>query len=290
MRCFWNAQVLVTKKIAILQLLTTEKEKYLNCHIFILKGGKRMNLEERITNAVMDKLTDGTVEKLVKQNIESAINRSLDDLFSWSGAGKKMIDEKVKEVIVPVIERHDFNKYIVKLDSVLTEIINQTSLAENKEILENFKSLMVEPNVKVIKLSEIFEKYCEYVARDVETTNLEACCEDGEPYYEPVTANMEVEHEDKWISSSEYCRVKFSCDEDNELNKELRLYRSKDDKNWNISWEISTFCNINSLRNLSDFDTFLITLKRGWVDVELDTESEYADDIEPQARPEWTLD
>ena len=118
-----------------------------------------MNLEERITNAVMEKLTDGTVEELVKKNVESAINKSLDDLFSWSGAGKKMIDEKVKEVIVPVIERHDFNQYIVKLDSVLTEIINQTSLADNKEILEHFKELMIEPDVKVIKLSDIFEKY-----------------------------------------------------------------------------------------------------------------------------------
>lgn len=249
-----------------------------------------MNLEERITNAVMEKLNDGTVEQIVKVSVETAINKSLDDLFSWSGAGKKMIDEKVKEAIIPVIERHDFNQYIVKLDSVLTEIINHTSLAENEKILENFKSLMVEPDMKVIKLSDIFKKYCEYVAHDVDTDNLEVCCEDGEPYYEPVTANMEVEHKDRWISSSEYCRVKFSCEEDKELNKELRLYRSRDDRNWTISYVMDTFCDINSLRNLSDFDVFLMTLRRAFVDVELDTESEYADDIEPEETPEWSLD
>lgn len=249
-----------------------------------------MNLEERIQNAVMEKLNDGTVEQIVKVSVETAIKKSLEDTFSWSGAGKKLIDEKVKEVIVPVIERHDFNQYIVKLDSILTEIINQTSLADNKEILENFKSLMVEPDMKVIKLSDIFEKYCEYVAHDVDTTNLKACCEDGEPYYEPVTANMEVEHEDRWLSSSGYCRVKFSCDEDKELNKELRLYKSKTDNNWNVSWEMNTFCDINSLRNLSQFDIFLMTLKRGFVDIEIDTESEYEDDIEPEETPEWSLD
>ena len=248
-----------------------------------------MNLEERITNAVMEKLNDGTVEQIIKGSVESAIKKSLDDLFSWSGAGKKMIDEKVEEVIVPVIERHDFNQYIVKLDSVLTEIINQTSLAENEKILENFKSLMVEPDMKVIKLSDIFKKYCEYVAHDVDTDDLEACCDDGEPYYESVTANMEVEHEDTWISSNNRCRVKFSCEEDEDLNKELRLYKSKTDNNWNISWEINTFCDINSLRNLSDFDIFLMTLRRAFVDVELDTESEYADDIEPEEIPEWSL-
>ena len=248
-----------------------------------------MNLEERIQNAVMEKLNDGTVEQIVKCSVESAIKKSLDDLFSWSGAGKKMIDEKVEEVIVPVIERHDFNQYIVKLDSILTEIINQTSLADNREILENFKELMVDPSEKAIKLSTIFQKYCEYVAHDIDTTELEACCDDGEPYYEHVTANMEVEHEDTWISSNNRCRVKFSCEEDENLNKELRLYKSKTDNNWNISWEMNTFCGINSLRNLSDFDIFLMTLKRAFVDVELDTENEYEDDIEPEETPEYSL-
>ena len=249
-----------------------------------------MNLEERIQNAVMEKLNDGTVEQIVKDSVENAIKKSLEDTFSWSGAGKKMIDEKVEEVIVPVIERHDFNQYIVKLDSILTEIINQTSLSDNKEVLENFKALMVEPGEKVIKLSTIFQKYCEYVAHDIDTTELEARCDDSEPYYEHVTANMEVEHEDTWISSNNRCRVKFSCEEDENLNKELRLYKSKTDNNWNISWEMNAFCDINSLRNLSDFDIFLITLKRAFVDVELDTESEYADDIEPEETPEWSLD
>ena len=201
-----------------------------------------------------------------------------------------MIDEKVKEVIVPVIERHDFNQYIVKLDSILTEIINNTTLSDSQKILENFKELMKEPEIRVIKLSDIFKKYCEYVAHDVDTDNLEAYCEDGEPYYDPVTANMEVEHKDRWISSSEYCRVKFSCEEDKELNKELRLYRSRDDRNWTISYVMDIFCDINSLRNLSDFDIFLMTLRRAFVDVELDTESEYADDIEPEETPEWSLD
>ena len=248
-----------------------------------------MNLEEKIQNAVMEKLTDGTVEQIVKNSVEGAIKKSLDDLFSWSGAGKKMIDEKVEEVIVPVIERHDFNQYIVKLDSILTEIINQTSLADNKEILNNFKELMVEPNEKVIRLSDVFQKYCEYVAHDIDTTGLEACCDDSEPYYEHVAANMEVEHEDRWFSSSERCRVKFWCEADEKLSKELRMYRDKTDKNWNISYEMNTFCDINSLRKLSQFDIFLMTLKRAFVNIEIDTESENEDDIEPEETPEWSL-
>lgn len=52
---------------------------------------------------------------------------------------------------------------------------------------------------------------------------------------------------------------------------------------------MNTFCDINSLRNLSQFDIFLMTLKRGFVDIETDIESEYADDIEPEETPEWSL-
>src|SRR5699024_8754742 len=135
-----------------------------------------------------------------------------------------------------------------------------------------------------------FQKYCEYVAHDIDTTGLEACCDDGEPYYESVTANMEVEHEDRWFSSPEWCRVKFWCEADEKLNKELRLYRSRDDRNWTISYVMDTFCDINSLRNLSQFDIFIMTLKRGFVEIEIDTESEYEDDIEPEETPEWSLD
>ena len=250
-----------------------------------------MNLEERIANAVNEKLTDGTVEKLVEQQIEKAVKDALEDVFRYGGKGRKMIEERLNEVIVPVIERHDFNRYIVKLDSVLTEIVNNTSLEDNKKILENFRGLMKEPEKKRIKLSEIFEEYCKHVAINVSTDDLEAHCEDGEPYYDCVTAQMEVEHEDKgWFNSSfDDCVVKFTCDEDKDLNCQIKLYKNREEEKWNLRHLGETFCDINSLRGLSKFEVFLMTLKRGFVDIELNTESEYEDDIEPEATPEWSL-
>lgn len=250
-----------------------------------------MNLEERITNAVNEKLTDGTVEKLVEQQIEAAVKSALEDVFRYGGKGKKMIEERLNEVIVPVIERHDFNQYIEKLDTVLTEIIKNTSLEDNKKILENFRGLMKEPDKKEIRLSEIFEKYCEHVADNVSTDNLEANCEDGEPYYDHVTAQMDVEHEDKgWFNSSfDDCIVKFTCDEDEDLNLQIRLYKSKKEDKWNLRNLGETFCDINSLRSLSNFEVFLMSLKRGFVDIIMDTENECDDDIEPEEKPEWSL-
>lgn len=248
------------------------------------------DFEQKIAEVVTAKLTDGTIERLIEQKIEEAIEEGLKDVFSYSGKGKKLIEKKLNETIVPVIEQHDFNQYLVKLDEVLTTIVNQTNLADNKKILENFKECLTEPEQKEIKLSEIFKKYCEHVADSVLTDDLKACCEDGEPYYECVTANMEVEHEDKgWFKSSyDDCYVKFTCSEDSDLNCQIKLYKGTDEKEWKILRGLNGI-EINSLRNLSSFEAFLSVIQRSYTKIILDTESEYDGDIEPTEKPEWSL-
>lgn len=246
--------------------------------------------EKKISEVVSSKLNDGTVERLIEQKLEEVIKKSLDDVFGYCGDGKKLFDKKLNETIVPVIERHDFNQYLVKLDEVLTSIVNQTSISDNKRILNNFKECLTEPQQKEIKLSEIFEKYRQHVADNVSTDGLEAYCDDGEPYYEFVTANMEVEHEDKGWFVSEYddCYVRFTCEEDEDLNCQIKLYKGTDEKEWKILKGINGI-EINSLRNLSSFEVFLSVIQRSYTKIILDTENEYADDIEPTEKPEWDL-
>lgn len=53
---------------------------------------------------------------------------------------------------------------------------------------------MVEEDIKEIKTSDLFEKWCEFVAKEVETNGLEVNRDDGEPAYESVNCTMEVEH------------------------------------------------------------------------------------------------
>ena len=246
--------------------------------------------EQKIINAVQEKLNDGTVEKLIEQKIEKCVSDSLEDLFRWNGSGKELIKRKLDEVMIPVIEKHDFNQYIVKLDSVLTEIINNTNLADNKKVLENFQGLMKEPDIKEIKLSEIFKKYCEHVAKNVDTSDLEAQCDDGEPYYECVVACMEVEHEEKGWFKSRYdnCIVMFKCEEDESLNCQIKLFKGINENEWKFSGGADSV-DINSLRYISEFEVFLMTLNRGFVHIIMDTESECDDEIEPDEKPEWSL-
>ena len=246
--------------------------------------------EKKISEVVSSKLNDGTIERLIEQELEEVIKKSLDDVFGYCGDGKKLFDKKLNETIVPVIERHDFNQYLVKLDEVLTSIVNQTSISDNKRILNNFKECLTEPQQKEIKLSEIFEKYRQHVADNVSTDGLEAYCDDGEPYYECVTANMEVEHENKgwFVSKYDDCYVRFTCEEDKDLNCQIKLYKGTDEKEWKILKGINGI-EINSLRNLSSFEVFLSVIQRSYTKIILDTENEYADDIEPTEKPEWDL-
>lgn len=248
------------------------------------------NFEQKIINAVNGKMNDGTVEKLVSQYIEKGVSDALSSLFSYGGEGKKLIEKKLNETIVPVIEAHDFNQYLTKLDTVLTEIVNATNLADNKEILESFKGLMKEPEMKEIKLSEIFKQYCRHVAENVRTDELEACCEDGEPYYEHVTAQMEVDHEDKrWFKPTyDDCIVRFICEEDENLNCQIKLYKHTNKDKWKMLNHDDSVV-ISSLSGLSEFEVFLMTLRRSFMDIVLDVESDCDDDIEPEEKPEWDL-
>lgn len=246
--------------------------------------------EKRIAEAINEKLNDGTVEKLIEQYIEKAVSESMNSIFGYSGSGRKIIQSKLDETMIPIIEKHDFNQYLVKLDSVLTEIINNTTLNDNKEILENFQMCMREPNKKEITLSGIFEEYKKYVAENVDTSELEAHCEDNEPYYDNIQATMEVEHDKGWFASSfDRCNVRLTCGQDSKLNIQIKLYKRKSEILWSFS-QGQEVIDINSLRYLSEFEVFISSLNRAFVRIELDTEYECDDDIEPNEKPEWFLD
>lgn len=251
-----------------------------------------MTLEENISGIIAKKLEDGTIEKVVEEKLTAAIDSAIGEIFRW-GDGGKAIKEKLKDVMVPLIERHNFNDYALKLDAVLTSIINQTSLVDNKHILESFKELMTELQTDTIKLSEIFEKYQEYVSKNVDTDGLEANCEDGDPYYDYVGVNMETEHEEERYFRSSYdnATVTFSCEHDpkKELTYTLKLYKGKDKPEWRIMGSrYNQIIDFNSLRDMYDFEIFLIRLDRGFVKIEMDVEND-SQEVEPEEKPEWNL-
>lgn len=245
-----------------------------------------MNLESAIKDVIAQKLEEGMIERLVAENLEKGVNKCLESLLGSWGDVTKVIEAKIKEVMVKQLESYDYSQYVVKLDCVLTEILQHTAL-DNKVILENFKKLMVDQEIpKVVKVSEIFDEWKRFVSKNVDTSDLEIDYED-EPTYENVEVTMEVERDEKrsWSSSSfEYAKIIFECEKDEKLNYELRI--SKFGKyGWSLSSsEIDT--SIKSLKSLDDFQIYLLKLYQGHPDIEIDENYLINDEVEVEARPE----
>lgn len=237
--------------------------------------------EERVVKAVSEKMNDGTVEKLVADAAEKALKESINEQFRWNGEAKKIIDEKVKAVMVQAIEHVDLNEYTVKLDTVLTEVISSTNLIDNKEILGNFKSLMTEPDKDVISLKDVFEKYKEYVSENVDTSELEIYTDDR-PAYQNVTAEVTVDTRNS-IFGARFCDLVFKCEEDEKLTKEIHLYESEGN-GFGIT-RLKSGLDINSLRHMDKFDIFMMRLDRAFCNI-TDIMDMYDDDIEVEAEPE----
>lgn len=241
-----------------------------------------MSMESIIAEMLEKKLSDGSIEKVIEEKLTKCVGECMDDMFRWSGEAKKLIEEKLKATIVPAIERHDFSNYTLKLDAVLTEIVNSTSLQDNKKILENFKELMIDDK-KEMNLSDIFTLWSEYVAKNVETNELEVIYDDG-PHYDYVHIEMEIEDIEK---RSKYAPDKkiiyFICEHDEDMNLQFEVYKYDFMKGYEISGYGAS--NINQLARMDDMQILLMKLGRNSTKIIIDGKY-LEDDVIPNKEPE----
>lgn len=248
------------------------------------------NFDEEIKKITDEILQDGTVDKIVRDKIINGFSEAIDSAFAF-GELRKAIKKRIEEVLVPVIENYDMSEYIVKLDTVLMEIVNSTALVENKKILENFKNLMIEPEKKTITVSELFEQYKRYVAKEMDTDGRNVQIEDT-VYYEPMEVSFEFKKEEErsW-SCFDRAVLEFSVAEEEQqenLNRTIRLDHYKNGaEGWDIIAEINP--EITSLRYLDDFDILLIRLSKGMVKLIIDEESDW-DNVISDNEPEATYE
>lgn len=249
-----------------------------------------MNVEDTIKDVITQKLNDGTVETLISQAFEETLKNALHDIFSW-GKAKKTIEDKINEVMVPYLEKYDYSGYITKLDTVLTDIINNTDLTANNDILENFKLLMLPVTEGTFAVTDLFKRYCKYVAENVDTQDLEVCFDDGVSY-EDVLVEFDVEPEEnkyEWYTSAfDRRRIVLTCAEDENLNTIIPIERFKESVEKGFILRISSECAISSLRFLDDFQLLLLRLERAGTKIILDKEcdTEY---VTPDKEPEPTF-
>ncbi|EIW20735.1 MULTISPECIES: hypothetical protein [Pelosinus] len=244
-----------------------------------------MNLENSIKDVISKKLEDGSIEKLIEEQLEKGVKNALDHMFGSYGDVTKIIETQIKSVMIPYLEKYDYSEYLIKLDNVLVDVLKGTSF-ENKNMLENFKELMLPEDRKVIKASELFEIWSKYVAKNVETHGLEVNYDDGEPTYEYVEITLDVNYDDKrsW-SSFQYATLALECEHDDKMNFALRISHYDRDKEnqWDISYD--SVKDIGSMRHLNSFEILLMRLSQARTKLIMDIDSE-SDEITPEKEPE----
>lgn len=249
------------------------------------------NFDEDIKRITDEILSDGTVDQIIREKVTDGIEKAIASSFNY-GKLEKAVKERVEQVLVPFIENYDMSAYIVKLDTVLTKIVNKSVLMDNKQMLENFQYLMKEPQITEIKLTDLFKEYKKFVARNMEISGRKVEWDES-PEYEAMTAFFEFEEEGKrnW-SSFKYATIDFTVDEEEqqeELNRTIRL--SKWDGDRKDGWEIRTDTNpdIYSLRHMNKFDLLLAKLQRADARIIID-ETADEDFVYSDPKPEPTYE
>lgn len=256
------------------------------------KKSNTETLDIKLAELINAQLNSAETMDLVKKKISSGIDEVLTNLFSWNGKAKKIIQEKLESVMVPAIEKYDFDKYLLKLDTVLTDIVNTTRLQDNVDILEKFKSLMVEIKDNKMSLEDIFRRYCKMVSKRVDTSGLEVFTDDGgKLYYGNV--NCSVEFEDggaSWFSDRKLGKLLFECDEDESLNFTLDVI-SSDSVTRNDNWRLCRVpgtTDIHSLKFADEFKLLILQLMRNFTNINI-SKTYLSEEVEVEDTPEATF-
>ncbi|MBG9776091.1 hypothetical protein [Brevibacillus laterosporus] len=244
-----------------------------------------MTIEENIKDVISKKLEDGMVEKLIEEQLEKGINNALSSLFGSYGDATKVIEQQVKSVIVPYLESYDYSDYIVKLDSVLVDVLKNSAL-EHKKLLTNFKELMKpSESEKSLKVTDLYERWMDYAAKNVNTDNLKIDYDDGASY-EYIDVRFEVDYnENRNWDIYEYAVLSFECEQDEEMNFSIRLSRWKERSDMGWSMNFDTVHELSSLRHLKEFEIQLMKLAQNHTKIILDKDCDQ-DVIQPEAEPE----
>lgn len=258
------------------------------------KDTNQPSLDQAILNAVANQIQSPDFEKVIADTIQLKIKKAVEEIFSYNSDINKLIQDKIKSLLVPSIEAFDMSHYTEKLEAVLDEVLAQTTVVETGNLLKNFKGLMCCDIPETVTVSELFEKYNKFVASNVDTSKLEVICEDGDPYYASPTTHIEVTIEKGGFfrknENPDYT-IDFTCEEDPKLDRRIRAYTSDYSAEVNGRKVGSPFSerhdiNVANLRHMDSFELFTQAMYRKFSKIALDTLSEECDDIEVENTPE----
>lgn len=258
--------------------------------------------QKTVQEIINAKLTGGAIEKALDHKFDDMMKSVADDLFSGYGDVTRAIKKKLSERMTPYVENYDFGEHAVKIEHLLNNLMKNLTHNEDR-LIQNMNVLFGTEPVKTLKTSELFKKYTDYLADNIDTSKLEVDLDDG-PHYNDLIACLRTESTDHLSGSTERKELTFTCEQDDDARIVIVLRRWTDmmDKAWHIEriqhgdseWETTrnksdlTMLDtpMNNLRDLNSLDTFLLKLYYDRTELVIDQEDITDEDIEVSAEPE----
>lgn len=231
-----------------------------------------MNLEESIKNVIAKELEKGIVEEVIQEQLKNSIEKAIEGMFGYCGSVKTVLEKQIESVMIPYIEQYDYSEYITKMDSVLVDVLKSSTL-DNKNILQNFSHLIDNSeDIKEVKISDIYAKWCENVERQVDQDKLEMDYDGGYATTSLVVEDMS----NSWSDIKRYAVV-FECGEDESLNVEfiISMWEKYDNTGYTIQGD--KIANLNTLRFIDEFQVYMMKLEQVSAKLIIDTECEHDD-------------
>lgn len=218
---------------------------------------KSEDLNKKIADSINNIMNDRLVD-IISDGIETSIKLIVHGLLGKYGDITKIMESKIKESMIPYIERIDYGEFITKLDSILTTVVKK-SVNDNNIILDNFKDLLTIDVPDRLYASELINKWGEYYQSNTD---------------KDISVEFRIiENERNSICLFYTAVINIICDDDKDSNISIQLRRYSKDTDNGYTIDFSPYIDLSSLRSVDKFQIFLMRLEQNRSRIILDAVS-----------------
>ncbi len=268
-----------------------------------------IKLNEIVEKCLDEKFTSGEIEKSISNAIDKSLNDIIDNLFmGYNSPLKTQLEEKLEPVISNAIAKSSMDGFVDKLTIMINKFIGEKEISKVVELNERYSSFddVLGSDKKyhygdIVKLSEIFEMYKEWIALQIENLSYNDDDWNYDDGVENVTWNVALEEiEDDLEDNHSYfksrdrrlTKYKLMARPDNEDNID------DDEYNFDIVFGIRSFYDgkrileldsnlmISDLTHLPKFILTLFNISSNYVPIEED-KSYFNDFVEATIEREY---
>lgn len=141
-------------------------------------------MDKIIEKVFNEKMNNGSFEKIINEKLDDMFRRVLDDMCGYCGESKKLLEQKIEPLLNSCIENYNFGDYALKLNDAFNDIIKNSDYFAAERMRLGFDKLSGSANqVKFgseIKLSEIFDKYTDFIEECFDESDVEDILNEGD--------------------------------------------------------------------------------------------------------------